>query len=108
MVEDDEALAREFPVAQSESKAAFGSSAVYLERFIARARHIEVQITGDGEQVIHLFDRECSLQRRRQKIFEEAPSPALESDPASRALRQRGTTGAALTLPRCGHAGISV
>lgn len=77
VVDSDEALAREFPIAQSESKAAFGSSAVYLERFIARARHIEVQILGDGEQVIHLFDRECSLQRRRQKIFEEAPSPAL-------------------------------
>ncbi|WP_409160471.1 acetyl-CoA carboxylase biotin carboxylase subunit [Pectobacterium sp. B2J-2] len=79
VVENDEALAREFPVAQSESKAAFGSSAVYLERFIARARHIEVQILGDGERAIHLFDRECSLQRRRQKIFEEAPSPALSA-----------------------------
>lgn len=79
VVENDEALAREFPVAQSESNAAFGSSAVYLERFIDRARHVEVQILGDGERVIHLFDRECSLQRRRQKIFEEAPSPALSS-----------------------------
>ncbi|KAA8999364.1 acetyl-CoA carboxylase biotin carboxylase subunit [Affinibrenneria salicis] len=75
----DEQLAREFPIAQSESKAAFGSSAIYLERFIPRARHIEVQILGDGERAIHLFERECSLQRRRQKIFEEAPSPALSA-----------------------------
>ncbi|NQE51010.1 acetyl-CoA carboxylase biotin carboxylase subunit [Herbaspirillum rubrisubalbicans] len=70
-------LAREFPVAQGEAKAAFGSGAVYLERFIGQARHIEVQILGDGQRAIHLFERECSLQRRRQKVFEEAPSPAL-------------------------------
>ncbi|KEA51419.1 acetyl-CoA carboxylase [Mangrovibacter sp. MFB070] len=80
VVDNGDALAREFPVAQSESKAAFGSSAVYLERFIARARHVEVQILGDGEHVVHLFDRECSLQRRRQKMFEEAPSPALSDE----------------------------
>lgn len=72
-------LTREFPLAQREALAAFGSGAVYLERFIRQARHIEVQILGDGEQVVHLFERECSLQRRRQKVFEEAPSPALSA-----------------------------
>ncbi|MFE8153911.1 acetyl-CoA carboxylase biotin carboxylase subunit [Brenneria goodwinii] len=70
-------LACDFPIAQNESNAAFGCGDVYLERFIQHARHIEVQILGDGERVIHLYERECSLQRRRQKIFEEAPSPAL-------------------------------
>jgi acetyl-CoA carboxylase biotin carboxylase subunit len=70
-------LSHEFQIAQSEAKAAFGSGSVYLERFITKARHIEVQILGDGEHVVHLFERECSLQRRRQKVFEEAPSPAL-------------------------------
>jgi len=70
-------LAREFPIAQGEAQAAFGSGAVYLERFIRRARHIEVQILGDGQRAVHLFERECSLQRRRQKVFEEAPSPIL-------------------------------
>ncbi|MEA9391189.1 acetyl-CoA carboxylase biotin carboxylase subunit [Acerihabitans sp. TG2] len=74
-----------FPVAQHEAKAAFGCGEVYLEHFIAQARHIEVQILGDGEHVVHLYERECSLQRRRQKIFEEAPSPAL-TDPQRQAL----------------------
>ncbi|AIR68317.1 acetyl-CoA carboxylase biotin carboxylase subunit [Dickeya fangzhongdai] len=75
--EDD--LKREFPIAQSEARAAFGCGDVYLELFIRHARHIEVQILGDGERAVHLYERECSLQRRRQKVFEEAPSPALTS-----------------------------
>lgn len=70
-------LDAELPLAQREAQAAFGDGGVYLERFIARARHIEVQVLGDGNDVIHLFERECSLQRRRQKILEEAPSPSL-------------------------------
>ncbi|MGO3346712.1 MAG: acetyl-CoA carboxylase biotin carboxylase subunit [Marinomonas sp.] len=80
-----EELATELVMAQSEAKAAFGSGSVYLERFIQQARHIEVQILGDGVNAIHLYERECSLQRRRQKIFEEAPSPAL-SDTAREIL----------------------
>ena len=71
-------LREEFPRSQREAQAAFGNGAVYLERFISRARHIEVQVLGDGKHAVHLFERECSLQRRRQKIFEEAPSPALD------------------------------
>ncbi|KVD74527.1 acetyl-CoA carboxylase biotin carboxylase subunit [Burkholderia sp. ABCPW 14] len=76
-------LDAELPLAQREAQAAFGDGGVYLERFIARARHIEVQVLGDGTNAIHLFERECSLQRRRQKILEEAPSPSLT--PARRA-----------------------
>ncbi|ANG61633.1 acetyl-CoA carboxylase biotin carboxylase subunit [Marinobacterium aestuarii] len=79
LAQDADELVREFQIAQSEAKAAFGSGAVYLERFVERARHIEVQILGDGEHCVHLFERECSLQRRRQKVFEEAPSPALDA-----------------------------
>ncbi|WP_110649029.1 acetyl-CoA carboxylase biotin carboxylase subunit [Salinicola peritrichatus] len=71
--------------AQAEARAAFGDDRVYLERFIARARHIEVQVLGDGRRAVHLFERECSLQRRRQKIFEECPSPALD-EPTREAL----------------------
>src|SRR2546427_13277034 len=50
---------------------------LYLERFIRQARYIEVQILGDGQRVVHCFERECSLQRRRQKVWEEAPSAAI-------------------------------
>ncbi|MBO2927131.1 acetyl-CoA carboxylase biotin carboxylase subunit [Metapseudomonas otitidis] len=98
---DAEELAREFPLAQREAQAAFGSGAVYLERFIRQARHIEVQVLGDGQHAVHLFERECSLQRRRQKVFEEAPSPVLSEaqraalcESAVRLARQIGYRGA--------------
>jgi acetyl-CoA carboxylase biotin carboxylase subunit len=65
------------PQAQSEALAAFGDGGLYIEKVVARARHIEVQVLGDGERAIHCFERECSLQRRRQKVWEEAPSPVL-------------------------------
>ncbi len=64
--------------ASREAAAAFGDGGLYLEKVIEKARHVEVQILGDGEHVIHLFERECSLQRRRQKVWEEAPSPSLD------------------------------
>ncbi|WP_047305685.1 acetyl-CoA carboxylase biotin carboxylase subunit [Pseudomonas fluorescens] len=79
LAQDAAQLAEEFPRAQREAQTAFGNGALYLERFIGRARHIEVQVLGDGQHAVHLFERECSLQRRRQKIFEEAPSPVLSS-----------------------------
>jgi len=63
--------------ASAEAKAAFGDGGLYIEKVIERARHIEVQIMGDGKDAIHCFERECSLQRRRQKVWEEAPSVAL-------------------------------
>ncbi|WP_330646948.1 acetyl-CoA carboxylase biotin carboxylase subunit (plasmid) [Thioclava litoralis] len=66
------------PQASAEAKAAFGDGGIYIEKLIARARHVEVQIMGDGQDVVHFFDRECSLQRRRQKVWEEAPSAALD------------------------------
>ena len=79
LAQDAAQLAEEFPRAQREAQSAFGNGAVYLERFIGQARHIEVQVLGDGKHAVHLYERECSLQRRRQKIFEEAPSPSLTS-----------------------------
>jgi acetyl-CoA carboxylase, biotin carboxylase subunit len=75
---DEAAFEHQFNTAQAEAKAAFGSGALYLERFLQRARHLEVQVLGDGERVVHCLERECSLQRRRQKIWEEAPSPAID------------------------------
>ncbi len=72
-------FAQMMPVASAEAQAAFGDGGVYVEKLVERARHVEVQVLGDGRDVIHLFERECSLQRRRQKVWEEAPSPALSA-----------------------------
>jgi acetyl-CoA carboxylase, biotin carboxylase subunit len=77
---DLEEFERLMPQASAEAQAAFGDGGLYLEKVIERARHIEVQVLGDGERVIHCFERECSLQRRRQKVWEEAPSPVLPED----------------------------
>jgi acetyl-CoA carboxylase, biotin carboxylase subunit len=75
---DTDELRDAIPAAAREAEAAFGDSTLYIEKLLEEARHVEVQIvgTGDGE-VIHLYERECSLQRRRQKLVEESPSPGL-------------------------------
>ena len=78
-VDDPSALAETVALAMAEADAAFADSRVYLERFVARGRHIEVQLLGDGETVIHLGERDCSVQRRYQKIVEEALAPVLPS-----------------------------
>jgi len=78
LVHDPSDLVKLFLAAQGEAEAAFGNPGLYLERFIERPRHIEFQILADGHgNVIHLGERDCSIQRRHQKLLEEAPSPAL-------------------------------
>ncbi|EKV28949.1 Biotin carboxylase of acetyl-CoA carboxylase [Caenispirillum salinarum AK4] len=80
IAETEEELRRLAPQAQSEAQAAFGDGGLYLERVVRDARHIEVQILGDGSRAVHCFERECSLQRRRQKVWEEAPAACLDAE----------------------------
>ena len=79
IVSDKAELEKQFPLASAEAEAAFGDGGLYMEKVITRARHVEVQIFGDGENFVHFFERECSLQRRRQKVWEEAPSAGLDA-----------------------------
>jgi acetyl-CoA carboxylase biotin carboxylase subunit len=75
---NDKELAAGFELATREAERAFGNGSVYLEKYLAEPRHVEIQIFGDSQgRVVHLGERECSLQRRHQKIMEESPSPAL-------------------------------
>ena len=95
-------LAEAFSSARSEAKAAFGDETVYLERYLGRPRHIEVQVIADSHgNVVHLGERECSIQRRHQKLFEEAPSPVLSAE-------QRAEIGgiAAEATRRMGYLGV--
>ena len=91
VAEDEKELRQAVQVAGREAESAFGDNSIYLEKLLVGPRHVEVQVMGDQKgNVVHLFERECSMQRRRQKILEEAPSPGISSE-----LREEMTEAAA-------------
>jgi acetyl-CoA carboxylase biotin carboxylase subunit len=95
-------LATAFSAARAEAKAAFGDDTVYLERYLGQPRHIEIQVIADSHgNVVHLGERECSVQRRHQKLFEEAPSPALTAE-----IRDKIGTIAAEATRKMGYLGV--
>ncbi|MDU8945124.1 acetyl-CoA carboxylase biotin carboxylase subunit [Ovoidimarina sediminis] len=74
-----------FRTARAEAKSAFGNDEVYIEKYLGQPRHIEIQVFGDGKgRAVHLGERDCSLQRRHQKVFEEAPGPAIDAETRAR------------------------
>jgi acetyl-CoA carboxylase biotin carboxylase subunit len=99
IVEKPEEFEEQMQRAVSEAKSAFGDGAVFLEKFITSPRHIEIQILGDQHgNIVHLFERECSVQRRHQKVIEEAPSSILSPE-----KRQAMGEAAVQTARSCGY-----
>ncbi len=93
IVRERDSLARAYATCQSEAQAAFGSSELYLEKFIEDAHHVEVQVLGDKNGIrVHLGERDCSIQRRHQKLVEESPAPAISAE------TRAGLCRAALTV----------
>ncbi|MEQ8746080.1 carboxyl transferase domain-containing protein [Pyruvatibacter sp.] len=95
IIETASDIAPAFAQASAEALSAFGDGALYMERYLPNARHIEVQIAGDGNDVAHLWERDCTLQRRHQKIIELAPAPNLAPDLRRRMLDAAVALGAA-------------
>jgi acetyl-CoA carboxylase biotin carboxylase subunit len=88
VVHTESALMNSIQLTKSEAKAAFGDDTVYMEKFLQNPRHVEVQVLADGQgNAIHLFDRDCSLQRRHQKVLEEAPAPHIDPEAREEVFR---------------------
>ncbi|QCO98184.1 acetyl-CoA carboxylase biotin carboxylase subunit [Arthrobacter sp. 24S4-2] len=99
-VHSEDELLKTIETARGEAASVFGDPTVYLERFVQHARHVEVQILGDGTSFIHLGDRDCSMQRRSQKVIEEAPAPDLPD-----AVRRRIRESSVELARECGYSG---
>jgi 3-methylcrotonyl-CoA carboxylase alpha subunit len=93
LVEDPADFTEHLASAQAEARTAFGNPAVLIEKYITTPRHIEVQVFGDGTDAVHLFERDCSLQRRHQKVIEEAPAPGMTAE-VREAMGQAAVTAA--------------
>ena len=90
--------------ARSEGERYFGDGRLYVENYVERPRHIEVQVLGDAHgNVVHLFERECSVQRRFQKIIEETPSPALDAAQRKAICETAAGIARGRELPQCRH-----
>jgi acetyl-CoA carboxylase biotin carboxylase subunit len=100
MVHGAQEFERQFVLASGEAATAFGDGGLYVEKAIPKARHIEVQILGDGKNFVHCFERECSLQRRRQKVWEEAPAFRLPA-----AVREKLCASAVALVRAVGYTG---
>ncbi|MCM3610727.1 ATP-grasp domain-containing protein [Planococcus sp. MERTA32b] len=101
--ESEQALSQQFDSVKNRAKAYFGNDVVYLEKFIADARHIEVQIFGDSHgNLVHLYERNCSVQRRNQKVIEESPSPHLPQDVRERLCEAAIRAGEAVGYSNAG------
>ncbi len=100
LIRNEEELLDTIEMARGEAASVFGDPTVYLERFVEHARHVEVQLLADGTNFIHLGDRDCSMQRRSQKVIEEAPAPDLPD-----AVRQRMRESSVELARQCGYSG---
>ncbi|WP_432816970.1 acetyl/propionyl/methylcrotonyl-CoA carboxylase subunit alpha [Sulfitobacter sp. JB4-11] len=100
LVEDAGGFQAALQSARSEAKTAFGNADVLVEKFVSQPRHIEVQVFGDGTRALHLFERDCSLQRRHQKVIEEAPAPGM-----TEAMRQAMGEAAVRAAQAIGYKG---
>ncbi|MGN7386913.1 acetyl-CoA carboxylase biotin carboxylase subunit [Sporosarcina sp. SAFN-015] len=101
--ENEQALSQHFQSVKSRAKAYFGDDIVFLEKFVENARHIEVQIFGDDKgNIVHLFERNCSVQRRNQKVIEESPSPSLKGEVAERLYKAAVAAGEAVGYRNAG------
>ncbi len=88
VVHSEAALLNSVHITQSEAGAAFGDSTVYMEKYLENPRHVEVQVIADGQgNAIHLYDRDCSMQRRHQKVVEEAPAPGIDQEARKKVLQ---------------------
>ena len=100
VVNQESELRESLERASAEAAASFGSGAVYIERFLSPVRHVEVQVMGDGRRVVHFGERDCTIQRRHQKLVEESPSPVLTPE-----LRRRLTESAVALASSVGYRG---
>ena len=101
---DAEQFAQLFGLAQNEALSAFGNGAVYVEKYLARPRHVEIQVMGDNHgKVVHLGERDCSVQRRHQKLIEESPSPALTNELREQMGRAAVALASAIGYTGAGH-----